>query len=105
LALADLRPSAEKYSDSFLSITGSLYHAQRLSIRFCDAFSICIFFRVFYSLLTPTFIISPHVLAAQAFAPVFPVAPFRMQNDTNIQSKRPLQRPFSVDLAGSAEVP
>jgi hypothetical protein len=33
LALADLRPIAEKYSDSFLSITGSLYRAQRLSIN------------------------------------------------------------------------
>src|ERR1035441_10192572 len=41
LALTDLRPSAEKYSDNFLSITGLLYHSQRLSIEaLCPAESL-----------------------------------------------------------------
>jgi hypothetical protein len=36
---------------------------------------------------------------------IFSCHPLRTENDTDIQSKSPLQRPFSVDLAGSAGLP
>jgi hypothetical protein len=38
---------------------------------------------------------SPQVLVIQRLCPGVPVTPLRMQNDTNIQSKRPLQRRFA----------
>ncbi len=58
-ALADFRPSAEKYSDNFLSITCPLYHAPPLSIKtLCPAESPHILPRVLLIPLFPDFITS-----------------------------------------------
>jgi hypothetical protein len=55
--------------------------------------------------VTPTFIISRMYSRLKPSHRIFRVNSFPGRRDTDIQSERPLQRPFSVDLAGCAGCP